>query len=267
MKVIVSHDVDHLTVSEHFTDLIIPKFIVRMNIELAIGRISTKEVYLRWKNLFKNKWNNINELISFNLKYDIPGTFFVGVNNGLGLNYGINQSEKYIKLILKNGFDCGIHGISTESEAIFSELKTFREISGLTEFGIRMHYLRNNDEILTRLSNAGYIFDSTDYGLKKHYKIGEMYEFPLHIMEVYETDGGKKWQTKSLQEAIDSSVKKIKQAEKNDIMYLSILFHDFYFNDSFLTRKKWYYAIIEYCKSRGFTFINYRQALGECMLS
>ena len=47
MKVIISHDVDHITVSEHKRDLVIPKFLVRNIIELTIGTITSKEFFLR----------------------------------------------------------------------------------------------------------------------------------------------------------------------------------------------------------------------------
>jgi|ERR1035437_2100794 hypothetical protein len=262
MKVIVSHDVDHLTVSEHFTDTIIPKFIVRMNIELLLQKISLREVYLRYCNLFRNKWNNISELMDFDEKEKVPSTFFVGVNNGLGLNYERKLSEKYIAEILSHGFDCGVHGISwINKESVDLEYATFKDISGLNDFGIRMHYLRNNIEILQTISNAGYLFDSSDYGTKEHYKIGEMFEFPLHIMEKYEIEGKKKWQIYSTKEAVESSIIRINAYEKIDIKYLTILFHDFYFDDSFSTWKNWYTEIIKYCKSQGYIFINYRDAI------
>ena len=39
MKVIISHDIDHITAREHLTDTIIPKFIIRNKIELLTGKI------------------------------------------------------------------------------------------------------------------------------------------------------------------------------------------------------------------------------------
>jgi len=262
MKVIISHDIDHITVKEHLTDAIIPKFIIRNNIELFTGKISFKEFNLRLKNIFKNKWNNILEIIDYNEKQNIPGTFFIGVNNGVGLNYNLDLSEKWIAKILERGVDCGVHGIAYDNfDQVKKEYDTFKSISGLNNFGIRMHYLRNDNKTFQNLANAGYIFDSTDYGIKKHYKIESMYEFPLHIMEGYELEAGKKWQSKSTKQAVESTIKKIKNAEKNEIEYLTILFHDRYFDDSFISWKNWYKEIIEYCKSQGFEFINYRNAI------
>ncbi len=262
MKVIISHDIDHITVKEHLTDLIIPKFIIRNNIEFFTKKISFKEFNLRLKNIFKNKWNNILEIIDYNEKNNIPGTFFIGVNNGKGLNYNIELAEKWIKKIIERGVDCGVHGIAYNNFAdVKKEYDTFKELSGLDSFGIRMHYLRNDKQTFKNLANVGYLFDSTDYGIKKHYKIKQMHEFPLHIMEGYELESGKRWQTKTTKQAVESAIVKIKQAEKQEIKYLTILFHDRYFDDSFLSWKNWYKQITDYCKAQGYEFINYRQAI------
>ena len=264
MKIIVSHDVDHISVNEHLTDMIIPKFIIRNKIELLTGKISFREFNLRLKFLFKNKWNNIAELIDYNNSNNIPGTFFVGVNNGVGLNYSLEKASEWIQYIVKQGVDCGVHGISYANfEDVKREFDTFKQISGLADFGIRMHYLRNDDNTFKNLANAGYLFDSTDYGIKKHYQIDQMHEFPLHIMEGYELEAGQRWQTKSTKEAIKSAVDKIKLAEKEGVEYLTILFHDRYFDDSFLSWKNWYIEITNYCKAQGYEFVNYRSAISS----
>lgn len=65
MKIIISHDVDHITAWEHRKDLIIPKFLVRNTIELTIGSITGKEYLLGFSSLFKNKWHNVKDLIDF----------------------------------------------------------------------------------------------------------------------------------------------------------------------------------------------------------
>jgi hypothetical protein len=80
-------------------------------------------------------------------------------------------------------------------------------------------------------------------------------------MEGYELEAGKKWQSKTTKEAIKSAIVKIKDAEKNGIEFLTILFHDRYFDDSFLSWKNWYKEIINYCKAQDYEFVNYRQAI------
>lgn len=264
MKVIISHDIDHLTVDEHWKDLVIPKFIIRMHIELILGKISVKEYLFRYKYLFINKWQNLEEIMAFNKSEAIPATFFIGVNNGVGLSYSLKDAEKWIKIIINNNFDCGVHGISYQnSEDIKKEFDTFKNLSGLNDFGIRMHYLRNDSKTLSLLSEAGYLFDSTEYCIKNPYKIGNMTEFPLHIMEGYEIENGKRWQSRNLEQSKISTIEKIKKAESNGINYLTILFHDRYFNNSFKTWIDWYKWTILYCKEQGFEFINYKQAANE----
>ena len=264
MKIIVSHDVDHITASEHFKSAMLPKFIVRSKIELLAGKISFKEFMLRFKAVYQNKWNNISELIDYNQKHDIPATFFLGVNNGVGLNYSIELADKWIKEIVKRGVSCGVHGIAYDNfDDVKKEYDLFKSISGLDEFGIRMHYLRNDEHTFMNLANAGYIFDTTDYGIKKHYKIADMHEFPLHIMETYEMEAGKKWQSATTEQAVKSTIEKINDAQAKGIEYLTILFHDRYFDDSFLSWQNWYRNITEYCKSEGYEFIDYKSAVVE----
>lgn len=264
MKIIVSHDIDHLKVSEHFGDLIIPKHLVRNTIELTKGIISFKEYYLRYKLLFVNKWQNLHELMQFNNQNNIPATFFIGVNNGLGLNYKIGNAEKWIYEILKKSFDCGVHGIEhLNQQGVNKEWLTFQQISKNNNFGIRMHYLRKDTKTLELLSNAGYLFDSSMYELKSPYKINSMWEFPLHIMDGYELEAGKKWQSISAYKALESTKRKIDDAYKLNLPYLTLLFHDRYYSNAFYDWKLWYELSIKYLIDNGFDFISYKDAINE----
>ena len=88
MKIIISHYIDHITVSEHlFRDAIIPKYMARMHIEVLSGKISLREYILRWSDFIKNKWQNIDELITFNNINGVPSSFVMAVSKGIGLSY------------------------------------------------------------------------------------------------------------------------------------------------------------------------------------
>jgi len=264
MKIIISHDVDHITVWEHRKDLIIPKFLGRNIIELVIGTLTYKEFLLRFTNLFKNKWHNIEELIDFDGKESIPSTFFIAVANELGLSYSIKDAEFWIKKILQKKFDVGLHGIAFDnSKNIKNEYNIFKKISKLNDFGIRMHYLRNNDNTVKYLNNAGYIFDSTLFELRNPFKVGDIWEFPLHIMDSYLFHKNSRWQNQTLEQVKDKTKRKIEEACKKDIKYFTILFHSRSFNNSFSNWKNWYIWVIEYLKNNGFEFINYREAIKE----
>jgi hypothetical protein len=262
MKIIISHDVDHITVWEHKRDLIIQKFLIRNIIELMIGIISGKECCLRFFSLFKNKWHNIEELIDFDGKKFIPSTFFIAVDNALGLHYSLKDAEFWIKKILQNKFDVGLHGIAFDNlEDIKKEYNIFKKISKLDDFGIRMHYLRNNKNTVEYLNMAGYIFDSTLFEFQNPYKIGNLWEFPLHIMDSYLFYKDSRWQNQTLEQVKDETKRKIEEAYKKDIKYFTILYHTRNFNDSFSSCKNWYIWLIDYLKNNGFEFVNYRGAI------
>ena len=116
MKAIISHDIDHITVWEHlFKDTILPKYIVRSNIELVSGKISLAEYFNRYGDFFKNKWQNIHELIEFNKQNNVPSSFFIGVQNGLGLSYSNIDAQYWITEIIKSNCEIGVHGIEFET--------------------------------------------------------------------------------------------------------------------------------------------------------
>jgi len=262
MKIIVSHDIDHITAFEH-KNMIVPKFLIRNSIELITNKISFKEYALRYKELYINKWHNLEELMSFNKENNIPATFFIGMNNAKGLDYSLNNASKWAKEIDKNGFDIGVHGISyLDFDSINNEYNSLKEVIN-SDFGIRMHYLRSVDDTFTNIAKSGYIYDSTILEDKNPYKIDNMWEFPLHIMDGNIMYQGKRWITKSLDEYKEITKERVEELIAKDIKYMTFLFHDRYFNDSFLTWKEWYIWSIKYFKSLGFEFISYKDAIKE----
>ncbi|MCD6239519.1 MAG: hypothetical protein J7K51_09465 [Thermotogae bacterium] len=264
MKVIISHDVDHITVWEHKRDLIISKFVVRSFIEFALGYISSSEIKCRFRGLFKNKWQNIMELMEFDREKEISSTFFIGVANGLGLSYSLRNAEFWIKRILREGFDVGVHGISFNNlDNMKNEYDIFKNLSGLEKFGIRMHYLRSSEDTLGFLDKAGYLFDSTLYELKNPFKVGDLWEFPLHIMDGYILYENSRWQNQTLEQAKGKTKRVIEEAYKKGIKYFTILFHDRYFNNSFKSWKDWYTWTVDYLKNSEFKFTTYREAIQE----
>ena len=85
MKIIVSHDVDHLWATDHVKDLIIPKFLVRSTIHLFQRRIAVPTFWGRLLACIPGKrWNRIPEILEFDKANNIPSTFFFGMANGLG---------------------------------------------------------------------------------------------------------------------------------------------------------------------------------------
>ncbi len=264
MKIIISHDVDHITFCEHKCDLMVPKFIVRSFIELILRRISISEIGNRFKDILNNKWHNTEEIVQFDKENKVHSTFFIGVNNGVGLSYSLKNAEAWIKAILNEGFDVGVHGICFEDyDNIRNEYEIFKSLSGLEKFGMQMHYLRNSANTVNFLNEAGYMFDSTLYKLENPFKVGSLWEFPLHIMDVYLFNKNNGWQSQTLEQAMEATKRQIQQACDNGIEYFTILFHDIFFSNSFKSWEDWYIWVINYLRNNGFEFINYREAIRQ----
>lgn len=265
MKAIISHDVDHIKVTEHlFRDIIVPKYMARMHIELVSGKIGFREYVLRWTDFFKNKWQNIDELITFNNVNSVPSSFFIAVNKGVGLNYSNQSALIWIEQMKSRCCEIGIHGIEfNNAELVMAEYELFKKITGIQEFGIRMHYVRNTTDTYKLLANCGYTYDSTEFAFKDPYKIGNMWEFPFQIMDGWIIENGGKWQKLNLSQAKEQTIKAIDKAHEHNLTYLGIDFHDRYFSHSFKTWLDWYMWLVDYLKKHDIEFVNFKQAVAE----
>jgi len=265
MKAIVSHDIDHLTLSEHYlNDLIVPKYFVRSHIELLSGKISLKEFFNRVGDVFKNKWQHLESLHEFNKKHAVPTTYFIGVNKGEGLSYSKTEAAYWIHKLLELGCEVGPHCIEYENfEKIHAEYAEFKKLSTLTTFGTRMHYIRTNEHTYTNMAKAGYLFDSSEMGYKAPYRIGSMWEFPFQIMDTYIIEKPKQWQSKNFFQSCEATKIIIDKAADLNLPYLGIDFHDRYFSDSHKTWKDWYMWLIEYLVENRIQCVNFTTAVQE----
>jgi hypothetical protein len=262
MKIIISHDVDHIYSSDHFRDLYFPKLWVRNSMKLLKKEISVKEWYLRCSNISKKKMHCITELVEFEKMNNIPAEYFFGMANGQGLAYKQNIAAPLIKFVKDKGFDVGVHGIDFNSlEGIKKEFNDFILVTNIENFGIRMHYVNSSENTFNFLAQVGYLFDSSEFNkaekylIKKPYKIGDMWEFPLCLMDSY--------LPYDLDKAKEITKDIIDKAEKVKLPYFTLLFHDIYFCSAYNTYKEWYIWAINYFISNGYSFISYRQAIKE----
>jgi hypothetical protein len=263
MKIIVSHDVDNLTVFEHTRDLIVPKYLVRCAIEWSNGSINRQDLKCRLNELKSNKWQNIHEIIKYNTDNEIPTTFFIALKRGLGLSYNKKTASQWIQSI-GTICDVGVHGIAYDNYLkMKKESDFFRQVSGLNCFGIRMHYLRNHPKTGDYLNQLGYLFDSTEWGIKDCHQVQALWEFPLHMMDVDLIFGNGRFQTETFKEIQIKTRRRIEKAEKNKLRYFTLNFHDRYFSDASRIFKDWYIWVIEYFKEREYAFINFRNAVNE----
>ena len=264
MNAIISHDVDHITVWEHKRDLILPKHIIRNCIEFGLKYITLDEVAGRLRDIMRNKWNNLEALMQFDKEKGIPATFFFGMQNGVGLSYALQDAKPWMEKATEEGFPIGVHGMAFERlEEMRKEFDAFAALTGLGGFGIRMHYLRRNAETLINLEKAGYRFDSSVQQLASPYRVSDLWEFPLHIMDGRILCRNGRWQDQTLEQAKDSTKALLEEAVKRGIGYFTILLHDRYFSDSFRTWKQWYVWTTEFLRDNGFKFISFNDAIEE----
>lgn len=262
MKIIVSHDVDHLFRNDHYRDLFYLKHWVRSTIELLKGETTFTEWFKKMTNPFYENQHHVFEVLEFDSSHSIPSSFFFGMKTGLGMTYGYEKAMKIIKNVESRGFDVGVHGIAYETyEDVKKEHDLFEQIIKRKDFGIRMHYVRYNEDTFRILSECGYKFDTTEFDkrntftLKSPYKVNNMWEFPLTIMDSY--------LPKSLEEKKAKSLELIKIAEEAGQEYLSVLFHDYYFTDRFQSDYEWYKWLMEWFSVNGYEFISYADAIEE----
>ena len=164
-KVIISHDVDHLYAKDHwFRDLIYPKLWIRSTKEFICREISLKEWWLRCSSCFKRNRNCISELVGFDKSHGVESVFFFGVKQGLGMSYLPREAKPMVEYVKNEGFAVGLHGICFDDYmGIKDEYDTFREYFGFEPCGIRMHYVRYDDNTFENEDKAGYVFDSSEF--------------------------------------------------------------------------------------------------------
>lgn len=264
MQIIISHDVDHLYPSDHILrDLIFPKLWIRSFIQLCKGQISFSSFWYRLISIFDKRLNRIPEIAEFDKQHGVKSTFFFGMDNILGLSYKKEKAEQWIKYVLENGFDTGVHGIEIyDIEKMKKEFDDFKKISGLSSFGIRTHYVRYDDQTFSKMEKIGYIFDTSEFNkekieLKSDYQIGKMREFPLHIMDGYIIHN-------NLEKAKTIAIEALKAAENKNIRYFTFLFHDYMYNNkTYPIDKAFYEWFINYCTENNYKFISYKDLIGN----
>ena len=264
IKVIVSHDVDHLFARDHwFRDLIYPKMWIRTTLQWAKKEITGREWWLRNTSCFRKNRHNLEALMDFDEKHGVKSTFFFGMNQGLGMSYKPEEALPMIKKVHERGFAVGVHGIEYQDfEGMKKEYETFRKITGIEPCGIRMHYVRFDDKTFEKLNEIGYIFDTTEFDKAKNgtrkapYKVGKMWEFPLAIMDAY--------LPQTFNEARESTLNLLEQCKKEGLQYITVLFHGDQFCDAYQDMKQWYEWFIQYVvNSKEYVFSSYIVILNQ----
>lgn len=265
MKIIMSHDVDHLYNTDHLTrDMIYPKLVVRSFIHVLQRKICFRTLFWRIVSIFEKRLNRIDEVMELDKTYGVPSTFFFGMNQGLGLSYRPEEAKEIIAKVENNGFSVGVHGIEYEDiKGIKAEHDAFCKYTQKDSFGIRTHYVRSDKDTFKKFNNVGYVFDTSQFNKKKleiraPYKVENMWEFPLHIMDGYIMPFG------DLETGKKNTAEAIRQAEKEGMAYCTILYHDYQYNQrTYPAEKAWYDWLLNYLREQKYEFVSYEEAILE----
>lgn len=264
MKIIISHDVDHLFGKDHwFRDLIYPKLWVRSALQALKREISWREFWLRCVSCFQQERHRLRQVMELDRKYGVPSTFFFGMAQGLGMSYYPQEAKEIIREVHASGFAVGVHGICfDDAQGIRKEREKFEEIAGFSPCGIRMHYVRADQNTFRYEDEAGYRFDATEFDkaadgtIKDPYRVGSMWEFPLTIMDVY--------LPQRFEEARRETIRRLKACETAGIEYVSVLFHDYQLDAAYSDMSRWYAWLVDYLAGEeAYSFVSFEDAIRE----
>jgi len=260
MKIIISHDVDHLFWSEHWlNDAYIPKYILRHTRNWT-GRSINADLW--WRRIrapfIGAPFNHLEELLIMDREFGVRATYFIGMRRGLGMSYDHDAARRVITRLLEAGVEVGVHGVEyTNSKGIAEEADVFRSMMpGGTAFGVRNHYLRWADNTLLLQATAGYQFDSSEEGVRSPYVKHGIFEFPVCLMEVRLLPEN---ETVGIDKVKMETERMLMDAERSGITHFTILFHDIYFSPLFPQHQAWYSWLISWLRER-FEWSDFNQA-------
>ena len=264
MKIIVSHDVDHLYPRDHILrDLYFPKLWFRSIINFLRRKCKLEDVVYNLKLIFSDRLHHVYEVMELDKKYGVPSTFFWGMRSGLGMSYHSVEAKELMEYVSQNEFCIGVHGIEySDLPKMKEEFDEFKKIIGHNPKGIRIHYVRYMDDTFMFEDQLGYMFDSTEFykkekgSIKAPYKVGNLWEFPLGLMDVYMPE--------NLEEAVSFTIERINKFRARNIEYMTVLFHDNYFSGQSPFLKQWYEWFINYiANASDISVISFEDAIKE----
>ncbi len=199
--------------------------------------------------------------MDFDEVHGIPSTFFFGMNRGLGMSYKPEEAKSMIMRVRERGFAVGVHGIEYQDiTGMKREYDTFRQVAGFEPCGIRMHYVRFDENTFEKLKDIGYVFDTTEFdkpncGTRKApYRVGNMWEFPLAIMDSYLPE--------KFEAAKQNTLKLLEHCKDQGLQYVTVLFHDYQYCKDYREMKRWYEWLMEYLShSANYSFVSYTEAI------
>ena len=282
IHVIISHDVDSLYLPplkglKYIRNFIHPRLWYNVSRLLLTGKISLRRMWLILSAPHRKKLHNIEDLMEFDKAHGVKPTYFFIMNrercmkDSLGGAYPLEDAKTFIDKVRANGFEAGVHGIAYDDpDGMKKEYDTWTNLTGTPPECLRMHFVRFDDKTFERLSETGYVYDSTEFDkktrhlIKGPYKVGGMWEFPLNIMECYLVSPHVKSHAykASAEEMKAETLRIIGELQAKGIKYLTVLFHDTGFCEYLRGYRDWYKWLVSYVESSpDLDFVSYREAI------
>jgi hypothetical protein len=186
--VCLTHDVDFAGIRMHRFDRTVGGFLYRALIGSVIdlwrGRCGWKKLVANWRavlllpavyaGIAGDLWNRLEEYLE--LERGLKSTFYLipfkdrpgtGMNGQpprqRGCRYDISDVKTWPGRIRSQAGEVGLHGIDAwnDTEKGKEELERIRTGAGVSEVGVRMHWLYIGPQSFRRLEEAGFLYDST----------------------------------------------------------------------------------------------------------
>ena len=176
-------------------------------------------------------YHNFLEYMDIEDKFDVKSTFFFRTQYENG-DYTDYQND--INDLIRGGWEIGLHTDPSSINNIEKIKKEKNDLEKLTKSkikGNRVHYLSNDIQLLKKLSELDFIYDSSIKKLKNDYKedIGyyinnKIIEFPITIMDAYLFTYMKVKEEKII--SLFNEILKYSRKENTEFNIMSILWHD-----------------------------------------
>ena len=165
-------------------------------------------------------------------KYGVKSTFFFRTKyeNGDYKDY-----DEDIKKLINGGWEVGLHTDPHSIEDIKKikiEKENLEKLTNTKILGNRVHYLSNNNQLLKKLSELDFVYDSSNRKTKNkitneemgYQKIDNIIEFPVTLMDAYLFSYMKISEEKIIS-IVEKTLNSCRQLDSN-FNVMTILWHD-----------------------------------------
>jgi hypothetical protein len=218
----LTHDIDHPAVRNHWFDHTMLGFLYRSTVgtllSVSCGKKPVRSLWRNWGaacklplvhlGIVKDFWNGFDRYLE--IESGMGSTFFVIPRRNYAgrtvdgpapalraSHYDLGQLLPQLERIIAAGHEVGVHGVDAWIDAGEGRKERTRvsEALGMTEIGVRMHWLFFDKDSPETLDQAGFTYDSTvGYREAAGYRAGttqayrpqgvtNLLELPLHVMD------------------------------------------------------------------------------------